>query len=81
MVLPSRQQSFANSKEDPMRPLITVAVVLAVGFGVKLFFFSSPTAEANVDALNAVHMDISQMNQNAKNLPVQELDDKSIGVD
>jgi hypothetical protein len=34
-----------------------------------------------VDALNAVHMDISQMNQNAKNLPVQELDDKSIGVD
>jgi hypothetical protein len=61
------------------RHIITIAAVLAVGFGVKLFFFSSPTAEANVDAINSVRMDISQMHQNVKNLPAQKLDDMSVG--
>jgi hypothetical protein len=81
MVLSSRQQSFANSKEDPMRSLIAIATVLAVGFGVKLFFFSSPTAEANVEVVNSVRMDISQMHQNIKDLPVQQLNDMSVGID
>ena len=34
--------------------IIAIATFLAVGFGVKLFFFSSPTAEANVDAVTSV---------------------------
>jgi len=61
--------------------IVAIATVLAVGLGAKLLFFSSPTAEANVDALNSVRMDISQMHQNSKNLPVQKIDDMSVGVD
>lgn len=59
--------------------LIAIAAVLAVGLSVKLFFFSSLTAEANMDAINGVRMDISQMHQNAKNLPVRKFDDMSVG--
>jgi hypothetical protein len=43
------------------RYIIAIAAVLAVGFGVKLFFFSTPTAEANVDAVSSVRMDIDDM--------------------
>jgi hypothetical protein len=61
--------------------IIAIAAVLAVGFGVKLFFFSAPTAEANVDTINSVRIDISELHRNAKNLPVQQINDMSFGVD
>ena len=31
--------------------ILAMAAVLAIGFGVKLLFFSAPTAEANVDVV------------------------------
>jgi hypothetical protein len=63
------------------RHIIAIAAILAVGFGVKLFFFSGPTAEANVDAVNGVRMDIAQMHQNIGDLPVQNVHDMSVGID
>ena len=63
------------------RYIMAIAVVLAIGFGVKLFFFSSPIAEANVDAVSGVRMDISQMHQNVRNLPVQSVHDMSVAID
>ena len=60
------------------RHIIAITAVLAVGFGVKLIFFSSPTAEANVDAINSVRMDISQLHQNVKSLLPQRFRDMSL---
>lgn len=54
--------------------IIAIATVLAVGVGVKLFFFSGPTAEANVHAVKSSSMDVSQMHVNAK-LPEQKIHD------
>ena len=38
------------------------------------FFFSSPTAEANVDTLKRFSMDVSKMHENAK-LPEEKIHD------
>ena len=59
-----------------MRPhhIITTAIVVVVGFGVARFFFSSPTAEANVDTLKRFSMDVSKMHENAK-LPEEKIHD------
>ena len=49
---------------------IAVVAIILVAFGVKLFFFSAPPAEAGL----AVRMDIAKMHENS-NLPVQHVHD------
>jgi len=53
-----------------------VAVIL-VGLGVKLVFFSEPTADAKLLSVKSMSMDISELhrNTNIKNLPVQKIHD------
>jgi len=56
---------------------IAIATVLAVGFGVKLFYFSSPIAEANVDAAKSFRMDVSKMHVSTM-LPMQKAHDMTL---
>jgi hypothetical protein len=57
--------------------IIAAVAVVLVGFGVKLIFFSEPTAEAKLLSVKSVSMDISEIhrNTNTKNLPVQKIHD------
>jgi hypothetical protein len=55
--------------------IIAVVAVFLVGFGVKLIFFSAPTAVADLLSFESANMDVSQMRQNTKNLPVEEIRD------
>jgi hypothetical protein len=57
--------------------IIAAVAVVLVGFGVKLIFFSEPTAEAKLLSVKSVSMDISEIhrNTNTKNLPVQNIHD------
>jgi len=57
--------------------VIAIVAVILVGVGVKLTFFAAPTAEAESLSVKSVSLDISQMHQNTKNLPVQKLHDMS----
>ena len=57
------------------RHVIAVMTVIAVGFGLKLTFFSAPIAAADVGSAKSVRMDISEMHQNIKNLPVEKIHD------
>jgi hypothetical protein len=52
--------------------IIAAVAVVLVGFGVKLIFFSEPTAEAKLLFVKSMSMDISE---NAKNLPTQKIYD------
>jgi hypothetical protein len=54
---------------------IAVVTVILVAFGLKLTFFSAPIAEADVASVKSVNIDISQMHQNIKNLPVEKSHD------
>jgi hypothetical protein len=56
---------------------IAVVAVILVGVGVKLIFFTAPTAEADPLSLKSVGVDVSQLHQNVKNLPVQKFHDMS----
>jgi hypothetical protein len=60
---------------------IVVVTVILVGFGLKLTFFSAPTAEADVGSVKNARIDISEMHQNIdiKNLPVQKFHDMAFG--
>jgi hypothetical protein len=57
--------------------IIAAVAVVLVGFGVKLIFFSEPTAEAKLLSVKSVSMDISEIhrNTNTKTLPVQKIHD------
>jgi type IV secretory pathway protease TraF len=57
------------------RHVIAVMTVIAVGFGLKLTFFSAPIAAADVGSTKSVSMDISEMHHKIKNLPVENFDD------
>ena len=57
--------------------VIAVVAVILVGFGVKLIFFTAPTAEADPLSIKRVGVDVSPLHHNAKNLPVQKLYDMS----
>jgi hypothetical protein len=59
-----------------MRAHYAIAIVAAilVGFSLKLIFFSAPIAEAGVGSVT-MRMDISEMHQNIKNLPVEKFHD------
>jgi hypothetical protein len=60
-----------------VRHLIAVAAVFAVGFGVKLFFFPAPTAEANIDDVKRFSMDIPKMHVSTM-LPTQRIHDMTL---
>ncbi len=57
------------------RHVIAVMTVIAVGFGLKLTFFSAPIAAADVGSTKSVSMDISEMHHKIKNLPVENFHD------
>ena len=58
--------------------VIGVAAVILIGVSAKLFFVSAPTAEANSQPITSVGIDISQLQQNAKELPFQKAGDLSL---
>ena len=55
---------------------IAVVAVILIGFGAKLFFFSAPTAEADIHVVKGASLDVLHMHEN-KNLPVQKIHDMS----
>jgi len=57
--------------------IIAAVAVILVGLGVKLVFFSEPTADAKLLSVKSMSMDISELhrNTNIKNLPVQKIHD------
>jgi hypothetical protein len=57
--------------------VIAIVAVILVGVGLKLTFFAAPAAEADSLSIKSVSLDISQMHQNTRNLPVQKLHDMS----
>jgi hypothetical protein len=54
------------------RHIIAIETVILIGLGVKVFFFSSPTADAH--AVKSSSMDISKIQANA-DLPMQTIQD------
>lgn len=75
-------KSQPKAKEAFMRAhhAIAVVAVILISFGVKMFFFSAPTAEANIHAGPSASMDVLQLHvdhPNRNNLPLQKLHDMS----
>jgi hypothetical protein len=66
-----------------MRARYAIAVVSAilVGFGLKLFFFSAPSAVADTGVVMSVSMNISEIQKNIKNLPVEKINDMTFVFD
>ena len=65
---------------SPLRrhPVIAIAAMLIISFGVKMFFLSAPTAEADTRAVPRASMNILQMDvdhPNRNNLPAQQMND------
>ena len=58
------------------RHVIAVAFVL-VCVVVKLTFFAAPIAEADARSIESGSVDVFQIHQSIKNLPVQEIHDMS----
>jgi hypothetical protein len=54
---------------------IAVVAIILIGLGLKLTFFSAPPADADARAVESLHIDISQLQQNIKNLPEQKRHD------
>jgi hypothetical protein len=55
-----------------------VVAVILIGFGVKLFFFSAPAAEADIHAVKKGSMNVHQMHidhPSIKTLPVLDVKD------
>jgi hypothetical protein len=57
---------------------IAVVAAILVGVGVKLIFFTPATAEVDSLSIRSVRVDVSQLHQNARNLPVQRFHDMSV---
>jgi len=58
-----------------------VAVLVAAflgGIGVKLIFFPTPKAEADLVLIESVRVDVSELHQNAGNLPVRKFHDMTL---
>ena len=58
--------------------IIAVVAAILVGFGVKLIFFTAPTAEAVSLSIKSVGVDVSHLHRNVSNLPVENLHDMSL---
>src|SRR6185295_18530451 len=77
--IPRREarSSEPSTKEIPMRQnhFIAIAAAVAIGFTMKVFLLSGPSAEAGADVSKAPSgMDVSRMHVNAK-LPMEEMHD------
>lgn len=60
--------------------VVAVVVVILISFGVKMFFFSVPTAEADIHAGPSASMDVFQIHidhPNRNNHPAQKMHDMS----
>lgn len=55
--------------------VIAAVAFILVGAGVKLTFFSGPTAAVELGSVRNVSMDVSAMHQQIKNLPVEKIND------
>jgi hypothetical protein len=64
-----------------VRYAIAVVTAILVGFGLKLFFFSAPSAIANTGVVTSVSMNISEIQKNIKNLPVDKINDMTFVSD
>jgi hypothetical protein len=54
---------------------IAVVTVILLGFGLKLTFFSGPIAAADAGSTRNVGINVSEMHQKIKNLPVENVHD------
>ena len=54
---------------------IAIVTVILVGFGLKLIFFSAPITVADASVVKRASVDISEMQQSIKNLPVEKFHD------
>ena len=54
---------------------IAIVAAILVGFGLTLIFSSAPIAVADARVVKSVSMDISEMQQSVKNLPVEKFQD------
>jgi hypothetical protein len=54
---------------------IGIVAIILIGFGLKLTFFSTPSADANAHLNESVRMDVFHMQQSIKNLPEQKMHD------
>jgi hypothetical protein len=54
---------------------IAVVAIILIGLGLKLTLFSAPPADADTRAVESLHIDVSQLQQNIKNLPEQKAHD------
>ena len=70
-----------GSVSSPLRthPVIAIAAILIISFGVKMFFLSAPTAEANTHAIPSASVNVLQMHRDVdtKSLPAQKMNDKT----
>jgi hypothetical protein len=76
--IPHSEQSQPKGIVMRAHHVIAVIAVILVGVGVKLIFFSAPTAEADTLSIRSVSVDVSQLHQIAKSLPVQTFRDMSL---
>jgi hypothetical protein len=66
---------------SPLRrhPVIAIAAMLIISFGVKMFLMSAPTAEADTPAVPSARMNVLQMHRDidTKSIPVQKMNDNT----
>jgi hypothetical protein len=56
-------------------PAIAVVTIFLAAVGLKLIFFSSPIASADVGSAKRASIDVSEMHRQIKNLPVEHFHD------
>ena len=54
---------------------IAVVAIILIGLGLKLTLFSAPPADADTRAVESLYIDVSQLQQNIKDLPEQKAHD------
>ena len=58
--------------------VIAVVAVILVVVGVKLIFLTAPTVEAVALSIKSVGVDVSQLHQSVKSLPMEKFHDMSV---
>jgi hypothetical protein len=72
----SKKPTVLQRRGVPMRlqHMTAIITLVLIGFGVKLFLFPAPAAEANTNIGRNIGIDVSEMHKNL-NLPEQKLHD------
>jgi hypothetical protein len=73
-VLIGLESLLAATVTRPHR-VIAVFTFILVGVGVKLIFFSGPSAAADVGLTKSLSVDVLKMHNKIKNLPVEKFHD------